>query len=133
MFKRFSGDPQGALKELNTARFDGFYGVEALSLMINIYLNPFDDIMYSSQEKGPTYETSPENLRAAESLIEKLQLRNQDTTVLECYGMMLTNKGTNIDKANQILSELYKANNSYVPVLLALSVCKFFKKSTTDA
>lgn len=101
--------------------------------MINIYLNPFDDIMYSSQEKGPTYETSPENLRAAESLIEKLQLRNQDTTVLECYGMMLTNKGANIDKANQILSELYKANNSYVPVLLALSVCKFFKKSTTDA
>ena len=48
MFKWFSGDPQGALKELNTAWFDGFYGVDALNLMINIYLNPCDDIMYDS-------------------------------------------------------------------------------------
>jgi len=44
--------------------------------MIEVYFNPPDDIMYSNQDKGPTYETSTENLKAAESLIEKLQLRN---------------------------------------------------------
>ena len=29
--------------------------------------------------------------------------------------------------------EMYKNNNNYVPVLLALSVCKFMKKSPSDA
>ena len=71
------------------ARFDGFYGIDSLNLMIEIYFNPPDDIMYSNQDKGPTYETSAENIKAAESLIEKLQLRNQDTTILECYSLIL--------------------------------------------
>lgn len=133
LYERFSGNPQGALKELNTARFDGFYGIDALVLMVEIYLNPHDEIMFSSQEKGLTYTTTPENLRAAESLIEKLQMRNYDTTILECYGMMQTNKKENVEKANQILSEMYKANNQYVPVLNSLSVAKFLLKKSTDA
>lgn len=45
---------------------------------------------------------------------------------------MLTGKQANIDKANQVLSEMYK-NNNYVPALLALSICKFLKKSPNDA
>ena len=31
--------------------------------MIEIYFNPLDDLMYSNQEKGTTYETSPDDLR----------------------------------------------------------------------
>ena len=104
-----------------------------MTLMVEIYFNPLDDLMFSNQDKGATYETSPDNLRAAESLIEKLQLRNHDTTILECYGMMLTNKQANVDKAHSVLMEMYKNNNNYVPVLLALSVCKFLKKSPSDA
>lgn len=46
---------------------------------------------------------------------------------------MLTNKSANIDKAHQVLMEMYKNNNNYVPVLLALSICKFLKKSPSDA
>ncbi len=100
--------------------------------MIEIYFNPPDDIMYSNQEKGPTYETSPENLKAAESLIEKLQLRNQDTTILECYGMILSGK-KNIDKAGKVLNDLYAANKHYVPVLLAIATAKLMKKQSGDA
>jgi len=133
LYKRFAMDPQGALRELNNARFDGFYGVEALTLMVEIYLNPMDELVYSCQQKRVTYETSPENLKAAEALIEKLRMRNHDTTILECYGMILTNKQANIDKATKILSELYKANKNYTPVLVALSICRLIAKKTSDA
>ncbi len=104
LYHRFAGDPQEALKELNFARFDGFYGIDSLVLMIEIYLNPYNEIMYSCQDKGHTYEISNENLKAAEALIEKLQMRNYDTTILECYGMMLTGKKDNIEKGAKILA-----------------------------
>lgn len=69
MFKRFSMDPQGALRELNKARRDGFYGVDSMVLMIEIYLNPMDELLFSCQNKNVTYETSADNLKAAEALI----------------------------------------------------------------
>lgn len=46
--KRFEGDPAGALKELNWARFDNVYGKSAIMNMIEIYLNPASEMMFSS-------------------------------------------------------------------------------------
>lgn len=125
LFKRYIGDPQGALRDLNAARFDGFYGVDALILMVEIYFNPHDEIIYSSQNKEATYAIDAENQRAAETLIEKLQLRNYDTTILECYGMLHTGKKAMIDKAVKIIHEMYKKNKEYIPVLKALAFGKF--------
>jgi hypothetical protein len=68
MYEACSRDTLETLKALSRSSTQ----LDSMASMINIYLNPFDDIMFSSQEKGPTYETSPENLRAAESLIVKL-------------------------------------------------------------
>lgn len=51
-------------------------------------------------------------------------MRNYDTTILECYGMILTNKGNQIEQAAKILGDLYKSNNKYIPVLNALAICK---------
>ena len=47
LYYRFTSDPQKALKSLNRARFDSFYGEDALVLMIQIYLNPHNEIVYS--------------------------------------------------------------------------------------
>ena len=47
LYYRYLGDPQKALKSLNKARFDSFYGPDALTLMIKIYFNPHDEIVYS--------------------------------------------------------------------------------------
>ena len=52
LFFRYTGEPQKALKALNRARFDSFYGQQALLLMIQIYLNPHDELLYSSKEKA---------------------------------------------------------------------------------
>ena len=61
LYKRFEGDPAGALKELNWARFDNLYGKSAIMNMIEIYLNPANEMIFSSQgETG--FTPSPDNI-----------------------------------------------------------------------
>jgi tetratricopeptide repeat protein 21B len=64
LFHRYQGEPQLALKELNIARFDSFFGEAAISNMIDIYLNPLNEMIFSSL--GETeYSTTPDNIKAA--------------------------------------------------------------------
>lgn len=50
LFNRYQGEPQNSLRELNIARFDSFFGEAAISNMIEIYLNPLNDMIYTSVE-----------------------------------------------------------------------------------
>lgn len=64
LFYRYTNEPQKALKELNIARFDGFFGESAVHTMIEIYLNPANEMIWSSL--GETeYSTTPDNIQAA--------------------------------------------------------------------
>ena len=47
LYHRYQGEPHLALKELNVARFDSFFGEAAISNMIEIYLNPLNDMLVS--------------------------------------------------------------------------------------
>lgn len=53
-----------ALKELNVARFDSFFGEAAISNMIEIYLNPLNDMLVS-QTGEPEYTPTSDNIKAA--------------------------------------------------------------------
>jgi tetratricopeptide repeat protein 21B len=48
LFNRYTGNPQQALKELNVARFDNQFGRIATNQMILIYLNPANEMIFSS-------------------------------------------------------------------------------------
>lgn len=69
--KRFEGDPAGALKELNWARFDNVFGKSAIMNMIDIYLNPANEMIYSSQSETG-FTPSPDNIAQAKILIVEL-------------------------------------------------------------
>jgi tetratricopeptide repeat protein 21B len=64
IFHRYQGEPQLALKELNIARFDSFFGEAAISNMIEIYLNPLNDMIFSSIGESE-FTTTPDNIKAA--------------------------------------------------------------------
>jgi hypothetical protein len=51
--------------------------------MIEIYLNPANDLIYSSILETD-YQTTADNIGAAKSLIKELNLKGTDTSVLEC-------------------------------------------------
>jgi tetratricopeptide repeat protein 21B len=83
MYYRYIGEPQNALKDLNVARFDGFFGESAISSMIEIYLNPLNEMIFSSL--GETeYNTTTDNIRAAQDLVNELNTRGVDTSIFEC-------------------------------------------------
>lgn len=133
LYYRYTSEPQKALKALNRARFDSFYGASALVLMIQIYLNPYDEIIYSSKDKEAVFKTSPENMKAAEALIKELSLKEYDTTILECYGMVHTHRKEYIAKATKMLEDMLKGNSEYVPALLCLAICRFMSKKQSEA
>lgn len=68
LYHKYIGEPHNALKELNIARFDSFFGEAALTNMIEIYLNPLNDMIYTSQGDSE-YNPTADNIKAAQDLI----------------------------------------------------------------
>jgi len=64
LFHRYQGEPQQALKELNIARFDSFFGEAAISNMIEIYLNPLNEMIFTSTGEAE-YTPTADNIKAA--------------------------------------------------------------------
>lgn len=50
LYLRHTSLPHQALKELNIARFDNQYGPLATATMIDIYLNPANELIFTSIE-----------------------------------------------------------------------------------
>jgi hypothetical protein len=90
LYHRYQGEPHLALKELNVARFDSFFGEAAISNMIEIYLNPLNEMLVTQTKGEPEYTPTPDNIRAAQDLITELNNRGVDTTIIECNAMIHT-------------------------------------------
>jgi hypothetical protein len=52
------------LKELNIARFDSFFGEAAISNMIDIYLNPLNEMIFTNIGESE-YSPTTDNIKAA--------------------------------------------------------------------
>lgn len=87
LFYKYQGEPMNALKELNIARFDTYFGESAISNMIEIYLNPLNEMIFSSVEEAQ-YTTTPDNITATMQLIQELNNRGIDTNLTECNAMI---------------------------------------------
>lgn len=84
LFNRYNSEPQKALRELNFSRYDNFYGQSAIQNMIEIYLNPAQELIFSSQSDQVSYIPTPENIQAAKELIQELKVKGVDTSIIEC-------------------------------------------------
>lgn len=132
LYNRYIGEPQNALKELNIARFDSFFGESAISNMIEIYLNPLNEMVYSAL--GETeHSTTTDNLRAAQDLIQELNNRGIETSVFECKTLIYTKMKANLETAAKKLKETLTKNKEYVPALVNMALSLFLLKKTTDA
>lgn len=129
---RYCGDAIEALKALNIARFDNFYGQSARINMIEIYLNPANEMIFSSQ--GDTgYATTEQNIQMARELIEDLQKTGVDTSILDCNALISTKQKSELELAAKTLQNLLAKNKDYVPALVAMGLCKFIQKKSSDA
>lgn len=132
LFGRYNSDPQRALRELNFARFDNFYGGSAIQNMIEIYLNPANEQIYSSILETE-YATTPENIQAAKELVEELKVRGVDTSIVECLVLIATKQKANLEQAQTLLKKILTKNASYVPGNVCMGLCLFLLKKGSDA
>jgi tetratricopeptide repeat protein 21B len=100
LYSRFNSEPQKALRSLNFARFDNFYGESAITNMVEIYLNPANDMIYSSILETD-YGTTPENIAAAKELVEELKVKGCDTSIIECQILIATKQKANLEQAQK--------------------------------
>jgi hypothetical protein len=57
--------------------------------MIEIYLNPANDLIYSSIVETE-YATTVENIQAAKELVEEIKVKGVDTSLIECQILIAT-------------------------------------------
>ena len=129
LFFRFKGQVREALEEFNKSRTDVIYGVPSLERMIDIYLNPDDDIPSGS------VRLSADNISAAESLVEELFSKSNNLKTLTMRAMVhiAKNKKDSVEKGLEILTSIFENNQSYVPAMIAYTVGKQAMNKDTDA
>ena len=100
--------------------------------MIEIYLNPANEMIFSSQ--GDTgYSTTEANIQMAKELIEDLQKTGVDTSILDCNALISSKNKAELDSAVKTLQNLLAKNKDYVPALVAMALAKFIRKKSSDA
>eukprot|EP00929_Paragymnodinium_shiwhaense_P082600 TRINITY_DN4361_c0_g1_i1.p1 TRINITY_DN4361_c0_g1~~TRINITY_DN4361_c0_g1_i1.p1 ORF type:complete len:1382 (-),score=431.24 TRINITY_DN4361_c0_g1_i1:166-3750(-) len=135
-YNRWINKPQDALVELNYARRDPDYRVEALTHMIEIYLNP--DPNSGLESLDSTAEPPVDHLHEVDNLIKELsvaqkQAWNPRLKVYQCQSLLFTKQKPNVEKALTQLMDLYNDNKDYVPALLAMSQGLIIQKNTAKA
>ena len=132
LLSRYSSEPQKALRELNFARFDNFYGESAITNMIDIYLNPANDMIFSSIMETD-YKTTQDNLQAARDLVEELKVKGVDTSITECMILISSKDPKELATAQKLLKALLQKNSQYVPGNVCMGLCLFIMKKSSDA
>eukprot|EP00406_Dinophysis_acuminata_P039023 CAMPEP_0179375406 /NCGR_PEP_ID=MMETSP0797-20121207/87788_1 /TAXON_ID=47934 /ORGANISM="Dinophysis acuminata, Strain DAEP01" /LENGTH=1226 /DNA_ID=CAMNT_0021091415 /DNA_START=14 /DNA_END=3695 /DNA_ORIENTATION=- len=135
-YYRWISKPQDALMELNYARRDPDFRPEALTHMIEIYLNPDPNAGLDALDS--TAEPSMDHLREVDSLIKELaaaqkQAWNPRLKVYQCQSLMFTKQKGNVERALQQLMDIYNDKKDYVPALLAMSQGLIIQKQVTKA
>jgi len=135
-YYRWISKPQDALVELNYARRDPDFRAEALTHMIEIYLNPDANAGLDSLDSAQ--EPSMEHLREVDTLIKELsvaqkQAWNPRLKVYQCQSLMFTKQKGNVERALHQLMDIYNDKKDYVPALLAMSQGLIIQKQVTKA
>ena len=100
--------------------------------MIEIYLNPANDMIYSSILETD-YATTPENIQAAKELVEEIKIKGHDTSIIECQILIASKKKENLEAASKHLKQVLQKNSQYVPGNVTMGLCLFILKKSSDA
>ncbi|XP_028292387.1 tetratricopeptide repeat protein 21B [Gouania willdenowi] len=142
----YTGEPAEALQHFNKARKDNDWGQNAVYNMIEIYLNPDNDIMGGELfenvdgEMGNSTEKKESelvNVRTAEKLLKELKPQtpggHTQLSILENYCLLATKQKANVDKALGAFTEIANNEKDHVPALLAMATAHMMLKQIPKA
>ncbi|XP_069067179.1 tetratricopeptide repeat protein 21A isoform X1 [Pleurodeles waltl] len=142
----FKGEPNEALKFFNKARKDSEWGERAIYNMVQICLNPDNEIVGGEvfEELDETKRDSPERrdslklgLRTAEKLLKEFHPRTtqgqEQLKILHTYCMMATKDKALLESALTSFTETATAEKENVDAILAIAQCCMLLKQTPRA
>ena len=133
LLHKYRNDPRAALTSLNLARRDGEWGEQAVTLMIEIYLNPENETNWDELELDINPASDPgDAVRAAETLLRELT-RSPRREVLAAYTLMAYKCKGHLERACGNLIELLNVEREYVPALVCLSQAYLMLKQAPKA
>ena len=133
LYQKYSRNPQEALKEFFKAKRGSQFAEDSIIQMVDLYLNPDQDVMFSTIGEGGVKQVDAENLRAADNLIKEMKSRGSGLkgSISETYVLMFQ-KGK-MDAANKRLVDLLSKSPNYVPALVAQALTKLMNGKKDDA
>ncbi|XP_047456224.1 tetratricopeptide repeat protein 21B [Mugil cephalus] len=142
----YTGEPNEALRHFNKARKDNDWGQNAVYNMIEIYLNPDNDIIggeafetLDGEIGNSTEKQESEQLavRTAEKLLKELKPQTAgghiQLRILENYCFLATKQKANVEKALTVFTEIANNEKDHVPALLAMATAYMMLKQTPRA
>ncbi|XP_048367165.1 tetratricopeptide repeat protein 21A [Sphaerodactylus townsendi] len=140
------GKPNEALKFFNKARKDNDWGQKALNKMIQICLNPDDEIIggeaFENQNGDASIlkekrESEQHGIRTAEKLLKEFYAHSQEghkqEEMLRNYCLMATKEKHNVDKALDAFTILAQKQMENVSAILAMAQANLILKQTAKA
>ena len=131
--------------EFSKSKTDEYYGAKCIEQMLEIYMNPDNNIMIldlespfspnlRSQSNIMPFNTKELNLDAIQFLLKELKLRRNDerTTVYEAYVAMLMRDKNLIDKAIGNLQDILSKSQENVSAWVALAIANMITLKTQE-
>ncbi|XP_063003515.1 tetratricopeptide repeat protein 21A [Elgaria multicarinata webbii] len=139
--------PNQALKFFNKARKDSDWGQKALSYMIQICLNPDNEIVggesfenqntVDASDIKEKRESEQHGIRTAEKLLKEFYPHSQEgqnqVEMLQSYCLMATKERHNVEKALKVFTEMGQNERDNVPAILAMAQAYMILKHTAKA
>ncbi|XP_073437605.1 tetratricopeptide repeat protein 21A isoform X3 [Dendrobates tinctorius] len=140
------GQPNEALKYFNKARKDNDWGQRAINNMIQICLNPdneivggevFDNLEDENSLLGEKRDSEKLGVRTAEKLLKTFHPRTvhgqNQLAMLQCYCLMATRDKGNIETALSTFTNMATTEKENTSVLLAVAQAYMILKQTPRA
>uniref|UniRef100_A0A670J0B8 Tetratricopeptide repeat domain 21A n=1 Tax=Podarcis muralis TaxID=64176 RepID=A0A670J0B8_PODMU len=129
--------PNQALKFFNKARKDSDWGQKALGHMIQICLNPDNDIIGEVLNLKEKKESEQHGIRTAEKLLKEFYPHSQEgqnqVEMLQSYCLMATRETHNVEKALKVFTEMCQNERDSVSAVLAVSQAYMLLKQPLKA
>jgi tetratricopeptide repeat protein 21B len=133
IYHKLSRSPAEALEEFFKSKKGNLFAEESIIQMVDLYLNPDQDLLYNSIGESGVKAITPQNLNAADNLIKELKNRGSTTRgiVAEAYVYMF--QKNKMELAQTKLTEILKVTPDYVPALTAFVLMRLIQGKKDEA
>ncbi len=153
LYYRYTGEINKALQEFSKSKTDENYGAKCLEQMLEIYINPDNDILLiyldspldnqkysdssinSNENTLVNYKTTELNMQAIYFLLKELKMRRNDvkTQIYEAYVTILTKQKPLINNIIGNLQDILKKNQENLAAWVALAMANLITLRFNEA